>query len=268
MKNNLIEILLFPVRWFWIKYNQCKEEGNIIKILFLFIISFSGIALIGVALIWSIVYLFTYYPEWVVFAGLVAWLYVYVKSKMFPNPVEPIMAPQIMEPNRELLLHKANVRLDMITNIMFACIKEVAPKIKCVSPDSESEIIDIDKRIDIEDNVVFYVFRFEKEDYHTTYDDNMLNNAVATVQYKLNHMISSSKFRLYGFPTECDAFNECLNGICIDDILDNQKQYLYAWVTFDTPEYKDFLYRENMKQSSNCIDTALPNASWDDDADV
>lgn len=280
--NNLASLVKSQLKNIKNKCNEHKKNRDIGKIILMIIACFLSFALLlvvlacitlGAFLVVSILcsksfnYIYTYYPEGLIIGIIIIVLCICIKFKRPSSSVEPVMAPQVIEINQDKVRHKADARLKMITDIMFACIKEVASKIKCVSPEKDSEIIDINNQIEIEENVAFFIFRLEKEDYNTIYDDNVLNNVVTTIQYKLDHLTSSGKLRLYGFPTERDAFNERLNRICVDDVLDSYKQYLYVWVTFDTPEYSDYLNRENMKQSTNCIHTAPPNASWDD-ADV
>lgn len=259
----LIKLVTFPVTLFWEQYEKYKEAKNTVKIILLFVGSLSGVLLIIGMIAWLVWYLINYQLLLLIIVVGIGWLYLYVKYKMDRKVVEPIMAPQTTIPNMDLLHKKAWARLDTMTNIVYLGYGAVASKIQCVVASDVSEIIDLNLRYDIIDGAIFYVYRFEKEDMGIHYDDNTIKEFTHRFQAKLNHMITSGKFRLRGYPIDVDIFGERLSEVCVEPFID-YGQYLYAWVAFDTAEYRDSQYRQNMQQTNNYVDPSLPAETWDD----
>ena len=205
--KSILKFILFPIYWFWEKYNECKEEENFGKLILLFSVSLSGLILIVIALWWSVNYILTNCPEAIVIGGLIIWLYSYAKSKIFSNSTEPITAPQNNIANNETLYPKIGTRINLVTDIMLVVSQKVAPKLHCVVASTVDEIIDTAYRYDIVNNVIFFVIRLEKEDIGELIDENTLKLFIQILQAKLDHLTTSSHFRNKGFPTECDLGN-------------------------------------------------------------
>ncbi len=261
--GKLVNLLEIPVTWFWEGFEKYKAEKNVWKITQLLAGSLAGLLLIigtFAVLGW---YLYNYHFGLLIMIVGIGCLYLYVKFKMDRKVVEPIMAPQTTIPNMDLLNRKAMERLDMMTEIIYLGYGAVASKIQCVVASDVSEIIDLTLRYDIIDGAIFYVYRFEKEDMGIRYDDNTIKEFTHRFQAKLNHMITSGKFRLMGYPIEVDIFGERLSEVCVEPFIDSG-QYLYAWVAFDTAEYRDSQYRQNMQQTNNYVEPSLSAEAWDD----
>ena len=259
----LTGLLLFPIEWFWNQYEKIKAQKCIWKLVAFFGVSLVGFCSLIYVLILGGVYVWANYRTQVLIGCGIISLYAYVRHKIKNKSIEQNIAPQNTSTNNESLYQKIGTRMKMVAKIMLFVNEKVATKLHCVVASREEEIIDTSYPYDIIGNVAFYVVRFEKEDIGEVIDENNLKLFIRILQAKLDHLTGSLQFRDMGFPTNCDSFGEPLTRICVDRIWD-KGQYLYVLVTFDSPEYRDFLYQNAVAQGNNQISTTLPDANWDE----
>ena len=80
--NFIKQILTYPVQWFWKKYEKCKESGDTVKMIILWLVSLTGLVSIGFITIFSIGYLLTQHFNMVMLVVFIIWLYAYVRTEL------------------------------------------------------------------------------------------------------------------------------------------------------------------------------------------
>ena len=139
MLQKLWEVISFPIRYFWCKYQEYKEEESIMKVIILFIIALSGFALLGGAVIWLIWWLFTYHIETLVIIGIIIWLFGYVKEKMNNSPKQVVVEETIPQELLDLQ-EQAQNGYPLMRNILYQTLKGCSDSIGGIVPRVLSDI--------------------------------------------------------------------------------------------------------------------------------
>lgn len=258
--DKIVNIFTFPVQWFWKTLEELHEEGNIWKIILLFVVSLTGVGLFVLTLIGVGNYLVTYHPEWLVIAGLIMWLYAYVHSKMKKEASTPT-AP-VVDANMQQLQAQADREYPRMRSIIFQTLIEIAPKIGGFVPLLLSEIELGSNKCVIRDNIIFYQFKLKKTDMKTIYSLNELATFKEDVQSMISCLANSGQFptlRLQDYQT---IYGNWLCGVTVDAIEDLGSHFIIHTV-FASPAYAD--YQHNMQLNQQTADnTTLPDATWDE----
>lgn len=253
--EKIITLLLFPVHWFWEKFEEYKDEQCIWKIILLFIVSLSGVILLGICLIWITVYIFSNHPEWVVVVGVIIWLYAYIKSKMgtlAPTPVVDTNLQQIQE--------QADKGYPIIRNILYQALKEIAPSIGCNPPRVLQEIELQDSRYIINSNICFYQFKIPKADIRFSYAPEDLLEFKRIIQSDISLKIQSGAFPSIQIEKYRDKYGTWHDSIIIDTVED-MDNILIIQAVFVSAEYADFIHWKQHNQANN-VSGGIPPETW------
>ena len=120
--EKLLSLLTFPVKWFWESFERYKDTKSVGKIILLFAGSLTGLVLLGGTLIWCTSYLLSYHIEWVVIAGLVIWLYAYIKSRMDNKKADMAADVSAADPSSAEMQAQAEKGYPIMRNMMFRII--------------------------------------------------------------------------------------------------------------------------------------------------
>lgn len=253
----LINIVSYPIRWFWDRVETYKATQQLWKIILLFVVSLSGVGLLCGVLIWVINYLFTYHPEWVVGAGLIIWLYSYVRSKMPKNDPPP-------EPDSNLnnLEEQAEQGYPVMRNVMYQTLREMAHCIGGKIPRILQEIELPESRYVIANNICFYQFKLEKEDIRTRYNANDLVEFKRTLQSSIALKLQSGAFPTLKLEKYRDKYGNFYDAIIVDTIEDMDNVFIIQTV-FASAEYAEYQRNLRNKQQSSNTGNSVPDATWD-----
>lgn len=260
--KGLINILIFPVKWFWEKLESFRKEGSIWKAILLFIVSLSGLGLLTYVLIWISSYMVTYHPEWLVIAGLIIWLYAYVHSTMKKDNTPSETSAPTVDSSKQQLQAQADKEYARMRSIIFQTFIEIAPHIGGCVPLLLSEIELGKNRHVIRDNIIFYQFKLKKADMKTMYSLNELETFKEDVQSMISSLANSGKFpslRLQDYQT---IYGNWLCGVTVDALEDLGSHFIIHTV-FASPAYAEYQHNMQLNQQSD-DHTTLPDATWDE----
>lgn len=260
--KNLISIITFPVEWFWETLESFRKEGSIWKVILLFIVSLSGLGLLLFVLIWISSYMVTYHPEWLVIAGLIAWLYAYVHSKMKKDKTPSATPSPAVDLNKQQLQSQGNKEYARMRTIMYQTLKEVAPQIGGVVPRLLSEIEVAETRYIIAHDIIFYQFKLKKADMRARYSLDDLAEFKETVQSMISNLANSGKFPTLQLQSYQTIYGNWLCGVTVDVIEDLDSHFIIQTV-FASPEYAEYQHNIQLNQQNTDI-TTLPDATWDE----
>lgn len=255
-------LLSFTIEWFWTQMEEYKESKNIFRIILLFVISLSGLFLIGGSLVWLVVYLFTYHIEILVIFGLIVWLYAYIKSKMDKK------AAQTEEANTQQSMIQTDMEAQaqrgypMIRNILYQTLKEVADGIGGVAPRTLQEIEVLECHYLFANNICFYQFKLNKGDIYMRYQENELEMFQNILQTTISQKIQAGSFPTLGANTYLDSYGNMYDAVYID-IIEDMDTYFNIQAVFYSPAYADYLRMKQANRNGIVLNNNIPNASWD-----
>lgn len=262
--EKLLDLLTFPVKFFWKNFEQYKETKSVGKLILLFAISLAGLILLGGTLIWCASYLISYHKEWVVAAGLVIWLYAYIKSKMDKKTAEtaaqvtdfPMADPALAEVQAQ-----AEKGYPIMRNIMFQTLKEAAADIGGLVPRLLQEIEIPGMHYILANAVVFYQFQINKADFRMQYQQADLSEFRIQIQAVCSRLIHAGTFPTLGMQDCMDAYGNWHDAVCIDVIEDVGNTFIIQAV-FTTPAYTEYLHQRQLNQQDSSVDGSVPDAVW------
>lgn len=259
------ELLLFPIKWFFIQYKKYKKEKSLWKIALLFSVSVSGFFILGGALVWLAMYLLTYHTEWVVIAGLIIWLYAYVKAKMDREAEErpaqqTEQVARLVQEESELDVQAKKSRR-LVCNVLYQTLREMAGDIGGIVPRLSSEIEILDAPYYIRSNLIFYQFRLDKES-QIQYVKEDLEEFKKMLQSAISRKIQCGDFPTLGmdvFPYD----NASYDAVMVDSFEDVGNQFIIQAVLY-TPSYAQYLIQKQQNQQMLVSDNSIPDATWKD----
>lgn len=257
MLDWLIAILTFPIKWFWEKYKSYKDDNNILGIFLIFLMSLSGVAILGIACIAATNYLFTYHLKQIVAIGVICWLYIYIRDKYTKQEDE---IEQVIQADIEL---QAERGYPIMRNVIFQTAKSTAPDIGGKIPRLLGEIEMPESHYIISDNLCFYQFRLMKEDMTIQYTENDLNEFKSIFQTNVSHKIESGAFPNLKMEKYRDQYGNFYDSIIIDTIEDIGN-ILILHAVFSSHEYAE--YRHQIDISKDALDNKKKkiSESWED----
>lgn len=250
----LMSIFLFPVKWFWKKYEEFNEERCIWKLILLFAGSLSGMLLIGFVLVWIGYYLIQYHFSLLVVIGIIIWIYIYVKStlkeKTASNERKIAMSEEMAEKSYPAM-----------RNIMYQTLKSCADAIGGIVPRLLQEIEVLEAHYIINNNICFYQFRLNKADFSMMYTPDDLNEFKRILQVTLSRKFDGGEFSRYKFEDIIDAYGNKYEHVYVDTIEDIDTFFIIQTV-FTTMEYAD--YYRNREVNRQMVSNKPLNVDWKD----
>lgn len=254
----LLSVILFPIKWFWSTYKKLEEEKNVIKTILLFAVSISGLAIITIAVISGLMWLFTYHMDIVIVCGLIVWLYAYVKSKMDIGTQTEV----IPQDNGETELQEQAIKIyPTIRNIMYQTLKGTAQSIGGVIPRVLQEIEVVERHFVISNGICFYQFMLPKADIKIRYEPEELREFERILQNDISRKFQAGDFPILGIQQYLDAYGNLYDAVCID-VIEDIDTCLLIQVVFCSPEYADYLRQKKINQQNMLMDSSIPDAKW------
>lgn len=265
--DKLIELVSFPIQWFWDKFEEYRDYGTIWNIILLFMISFGGLVLIVGSLAWLMLYLYNNHIELIVIVGLVIWLYAYFKSKRDKKDSEDKNKKDEQEKQfkqaQEMAHAQAQSNYPLMRNIMYQTLKTYAENIGCVRPRLLQEIEVVDAHYVLANGICFYQFKLTKADIKAQYNRWDLMEFEISLQEKIARKVKNGEFPALGTQTYLDATGQLYDAINID-IIEDIGQYFIIQAVFYSPAYADYWRGKEINLQSNSSDTTIPDAEWKD----
>lgn len=215
-------------------------------------------------LIWCASYLISYHKEWVVAAGLVIWLYAYIKSKMDKKTAEaaarvtdfPMADPALAEVQAQ-----AEKGYPIMRNIMFQTLKEAAADIGGLVPRLLQEIEIPGTHYMLANGVAFYQFQLNKADPRTQYQLADMTEFRALVQAACSRLIHAGNFPTLGMQDYMDAYGNWHDAVCIDTMEDIGNVFIIQAV-FTTRIYTEYLHQRQLNRQDADTGGCVPDAMW------
>lgn len=258
--EKILELLTFPINWFWKSFERYKDTKSVGKIFLLFAGSLMGLVLLGGTLIWCVSYLLKYRFEWVVVAGLVIWLYAYIKSRMDKNAAQAANAP-VADPALAEVQAQAEKSYPIMRNIMFQTLKEVAVDIGGLVPRLLQEIEVPGMHYILANGIVFFQFQLGKADSRMQYQLADLSEFRMQIQAVCSRLIHAGNFPTLGIQDCMDAYGNWHDAVCIDVIEDVGNVFIIQAV-FTTPTYTEHLRQRQLNQQASDTGGSVPDAVW------
>ena len=258
--QKLWEVISFPIRYFWYKYQEYKEEESVIKVIILFAVALSGFALLSGVVIWLSIWLLTYHIEVLVIAGVIICLFGYVKEKMNTSPKQVV----IEETNSQELIdlqEQAKNGYPLMRNIMYQTLKSCAENIGGLVPRVLVDIEVLESHSVISQNICFYQFRLEKTDIRTRYQKEEITEFISILQAEINRKIQNKDFPTLAMEKFIDSYGNIYDAVYIDVIEDMDRNFLIQSV-FYSPRYAEYLRQKKMEQQENKTISNIPDAKW------
>lgn len=260
MLQKLWEVISFPIRYFWYKYQEYKEEESIMKVIILFIIALSGFALLGGAVIWLIWWLFTYHIETLVIIGIIIWLFGYVKEKMNNSPKQVVVEETIPQELLDLQ-EQAQNGYPLMRNILYQTLKGCSDSIGGIVPRVLSDIEVLESHYIISRNICFYQFRLEKTDTRTRYNKEEIDEFINILQNEVTRKIQNRDFPTIDMEKFIDSYGNIYEAVYID-IIEDMDRYFLIQSVFYSPRYAEYLRQKKMEQQENKTISNIPDAKW------
>ena len=258
--RKILDLLTFPIKWFWQEHEKYKNANDIVSIICLFIFSLAGVGLIAISAIWGISYILNNHPSWVLIAGAIVWLYLYVKSKM----TIPAATQTTVDTNLQIKTEVAESNYPYMRNVMYQTLKEIAPNIGGNIPRIISEIEMAECHFIISHNITFYQWKLAKSDIRTRYTTSDLLAFKDILQASISNMIDAGMFPSLDISAYKTKYGNVLCGICVD-IIEDVDSHLIIQTVFTSPEYADYLHNKELNQQNNTPTSSMPTEKWIDD---
>ena len=251
--NWLKNVILFPVEWFWIKYNDYKEENCIWKIIALFVLSLSGLILFIFLTLWGIEWLLVNHIELVILFAVIWWVYAYVHSQIQQENKKQIQQQELLQTQLEAEKLKqdeeAAKAYPVMRSLLYQTLKISADHIGGVVPRVLSEIeVDFGKPYIISNNICFYQFRLAKADIRIRYTATDLQEFERILQNNIGNMIRRGVFPI-GIQNHVDELGRVHDAVQVSSVEDLDNYFLIQ-TAFYTPQYNLYLLNKNINQQS------------------
>lgn len=253
----LLSMLVYPIKWFWKEYEKYKAENNVLMVVILWVVSLTGIGVIGYCMYRLFEWLLVYHMDIVIIALAIIWLYSWVKSKMGSNnaPVDTVSV-EIQE-----VQEQANRIYPTVRNILYQTLKTSAENIGGVIPRVLEEIEVVERHYTISNNICFYQFRLSKADIRIRYEQNELREFERILQNDISRKIKAGDFPTLGLEQFIDAYGNVYDAVYIDVIEDIDSCFLIQAVMY-SPQYAEYLRQKKMNQQNMSTDNSVPDARW------
>lgn len=257
----IISILIFPVNWFWKSYEKYEQSGDSWDLILSFLISLSGVLLLGGAFLWISYNLFVFHIEIVMIVAVVIWLYTYVKMKM--DEKVKILNEEQLTKDQALLKELAEKGYPIIRNILYQTLKGTAESIGGVIPRLLAEIEMQECRYTLVNQVVFYQFKLYKQDIKMQYKSVELEEFKRILQTAVSRKIQAGEFPSLGTESYLDAYGNIYDAVYVDVIEDMDSCFVIQAV-FYSPAYSDYLRKKQMNQKNIECGGSIPDAKWNE----
>lgn len=252
--KKILMFMLYPVEWFWMWFEKCKD--SIWKLIILFTISLSGLAVIGMAFAYLIMWLCTYHPDKIVLAGLVCWLYAYVKKerdnkKLNEAKVQQKEQENLISQKQKLVEEMAWKAYPIVHEVLYHSLKECAKHMKCITPTTPQEIEMVEESYILGyNNICFYQFRVFKEDIRLMFTEEELEDCKKIIQSVISRKIQNKEFVKIQTEKIIDKYGNVFDVILVDNVKD-MGNYLKIQVTLGTLAYAEYWRNKQLTNSSN-----------------
>lgn len=258
-------ILMFPIQWFWKRYEKYAESRSIGKIIILFLISLTGLGLFAYALVCGVSYLITYHTEALILIGVIIWLYAYVRSKMKEKEDEKKRQQDTQNMaymQEEQFLHEqANKGYAIIRNVVYQTLKEMAGNIGGNQPRILNEIELLECHYILSNKIIFYQFRLAKADLKAQYHRNELQEFENILQTSISRKIQAGDFPTLGATIFRDEYGNIFDCVLVD-IIEDCDSYLGIQAVFYSPLYAEYWRSKKMNAQNTNISNGIPEATW------
>ena len=214
--------------------------------------------------IWCASYLLKYRFEWVVVAGLVIWLYAYIKFRMDKKAAEAA-AQAANVPVADPVLAEVQIQAEkgypIMRNIMFQTLKEAAADIGGLVPRLLQEIEIPGTHYMLANGISFYQFQLNKADPRIQYQPADLSEFRVLVQAVCSRLIHAGNFPTLGMQDCMDAYGNWHDAVCVDVIEDVGNTFIIQAV-FTTPAYTEYLYQKELNRQDSGTGGSVPDATW------
>lgn len=253
----LLSMLVYPIKWFWKEYEKYKAENNVLMVVILWVVSLTGIGVIGYCMYRLFEWLLVYHMDIVIIVLAIVWLYSWVKSKLGSNnaPVDTVSV-EIQE-----VQEQANRIYPTVRNILYQTLKTSAENIGGVIPRVLEEIEVVERHYTISNNICFYQFRLSKADIRIRYEQNELREFERILQNDISRKIKAGDFPTLGLEQFIDAYGNVYDAVYIDVIEDIDSCFLIQAVMY-SPQYAEYLRQKKMNQQNMSTDNSVPDARW------
>lgn len=251
--NWLKNLILFPVEFFWIKYNEYKDENCIWKVIALFVLSLSGLILFVFLTLCGIEWILSNHIELVIFFFAIWWIYNYVHTKMLKTENQKMQQQELLqaqlEAEKRQQEEEAVKSYPVMRTIIYQTLKNAADNIGCIVPRVLAEIeIDFGKPYIISNNICFYQFRVSKVDIRTRYTTLELEEFKRILQNDIGNMIRRGSFPMViqNHVDDLGHVHEAVQVDCIED-MDN---FLLLQTAFYSPHYNTYLQNKYINEQN------------------
>ncbi len=260
--NYIKELIMFPIYWFWKYYRICEKKNEVGKMIFLFLFSLTGVAVLAVLLLFIVGYLIDWgaaHPLWVTLIGAVIWLYIRGKEKEQKEATEQ---QELIERELSELEMQAEQGYASMLNVMYQTIRAGAVDVGGVTPTFMGEIEMPDGRFRLRDNICFYTFMLEKQDTQCVYDEGILEEFKNTLQFKLHNKLQTGAFPAIKIIDYRDAYGG-MDGIVVHTIEDYGR-YLAIYSVYASVEYSEYKHQRDLLKTQRSMGTKELTESWDE----
>lgn len=256
--EKLLKFFLYPIRWFWDSYDRYREEQSILKIIFLFIVSLSGLVVFGVVLAYIMLY-FSNHVELLIIIGVIIWVYAYIRSKIFTREnIQPNTYENQFLQEDIILQEQAIKGYPLMRNILYQTLKETAENIGGTIPRIFNEIELHENHFILSGGICFYQFKLTKLDIRLRYQREELEEFSRMLQSDISNQIQRGSFPTLGFQTYLDQYGNIYDAVLVDTIEDMDSCFIIQTV-FYSALYADYLHQKNFQILNNDI---VPDADW------
>ena len=249
MFNKLIRIITAPIRRFWAKVMQYKNEGKYWAIVGAFLLSLGLIALMAFVAIYIILWLLEYFSNHiglVIAIGCIAWLYwaVLHKETVIYQQNYPAISTTTPSPTQAdaLMIESAEAECDEMLIAAHMILQDVSPHINAKAPVYLSDIIPIvGGKYTIREGFVVNRYYLEKNDIQKRLTDEEKRATIALIQQSYNSHIKHGKITGLTLKPYKDD-NLALPPIKVHNLDDWGNGYLIEVVHTDTA-YANYYYK-------------------------
>lgn len=254
------KLVTYPIQWFWKQYQNCKENGDVKKMVLLWLLSLTGIIAVGVSMFFATAYILTNHMDKLIILCLVLWLYAYVRDKYCIKQENP--APQI-EKNLQQLQEQAEKGYPVMRNIVYQTAKAIAPDIGGKIPRLLGEIEMPEGHYILANDICFYQFRLAKADMRNMYTQADLKEFKNVIQSALSDKIRSGEFPTLKIEDYRDKYGNWQDAVIVDTVEDIGNCFVIQTV-FCTPEYSDYAHQVRMNWDASDGDKTSLEVQWKD----
>ena len=262
--NSLINLVMFPINWFWERYKKCKKENAVGKMICLFAFSLTGLAVIMVAIAYVIAIIFLKInerPEAILIILGVVWLYLYGRSRSLNQEEQSKKAKEQQNSDLNELNKNAIKGLPIITMFMFTIFRKLADEIDCEKPLTSAEIQLPEDKYIIRNGLCFYQFKLKKKCMQA-YDREALDVFKTSLQCAIQNKLHSGDALSFEAHDVLDQFGNIFDAIVIDNIEDLGGYFQFS-VVYASQAYAEFARKKQLIKMQDKSSNEELTASWD-----